>query len=349
MAAGQPLSEFELIGRYFKRPMPPGVLGPGDDCALLPAGRSHLAVSTDMLVAGRHFFDDVEPRRLGHKALAVNLSDLAAMAAQPAGCVLALALPSADEAWVAAFAEGWYALADRWNCPLVGGDTTRARHDLAITVTVLGEVPARQALRRDAARQGDDIWVSGCLGAAEVALQLAWSLRGLPMAAGQSALPLQRWVAGLKPPEREQWWRQTRDALELPEPRIGLGLALRGVAHAALDISDGLLQDLGHILAASNCGAEVRIDDLPLGALSQLPPEAAWQAALGGGDAYELCFTAAPARRAEVQAASRDAGVAVARIGAILPPAAGLRIIDPAGSPLAPWVRGYDHFAETLP
>lgn len=349
MAARQPVSEFDLIERYFKRPMPPGVLGPGDDCALLPAVSGQLAVSTDMLVAGRHFFDDIEPRRLGHKALAVNLSDLAAMAAQPVGCVLALALPSADEAWVAAFAEGWYALADRWNCPLVGGDTTRARRDLAITVTVLGHVPAAQALRRDAAREGDDIWVSGCLGAADVALQLAWSLRELPVVGGQSAWPLQRWISGLEPQAREQWWRRTRDALELPEPRIGLGLALRGIARAALDISDGLLQDLGHILAASARGAELRVADLPLGLLEQLPPEAAWQAALGGGDAYELCFTAAPARRAEVLAASRDAGVAVARIGTILEPAAGLRVLDPMGRPLAPWGRGYDHFAEGMP
>ena len=347
MAAGQPVSEFELIGRYFKRPMPPGVLGPGDDCALLPAASGQLAISTDMLVAGRHFFEDVEPRRLGHKALAVNLSDLAAMAAQPLGCVLALALPTADEAWAAAFTEGWNTLADRWNCPLVGGDTTRARHDLVITVTVLGEVPAAQALRRDAARPGDDIWVSGCLGAAELALQLAWRRRNLPLAASRQSLPLQRWVAGLEPAASELWWRQTRDALELPEPRIGLGLALRGVARAALDISDGLLQDLGHILAASGCGAEVRVADLPLGVLSSLSPEAAWQAALGGGDAYELCFTAAPERRAEVLAASRHADVPVARIGAILPPAAGLRVIDPEGRTLEPWVRGYDHFTDT--
>ncbi|NMU93927.1 thiamine-phosphate kinase, partial [Achromobacter ruhlandii] len=166
-------SEFDLIARYFTRAAPAGLLGVGDDCALFPVPPGEqVATSTDLLLEGRHFFPDVDPKALGHKALAVNLSDLAAMGARPIGCVLGLALPRLDEAWLAAFAEGFHALAQVHGCPLIGGDTTRSVHDLAISVTVFGAVPADAALRRDGARADDDIWVSGELGAADVAYRL---------------------------------------------------------------------------------------------------------------------------------------------------------------------------------
>ncbi|HYF60456.1 MAG TPA: thiamine-phosphate kinase, partial [Burkholderiaceae bacterium] len=228
--------EFELIRRFFERPAAAGRarLGIGDDCALLdvPGGES-LAVSTDMLVEGRHFFPDVDPEALGHKALAVNLSDLAAMGARPLGFTLALALPAADEAWLEAFSRGLFALADAQGCELVGGDTTRG--PLALCVTVHGTVPPALALRRDGARAGDDLWVSGALGAAALAVERR--LRGEPVPAGALA------------------------RLDRPEPRVALGLGLRGLARAAIDLSDGLAGDLGHVLARSSEAAGV-----PLGA-----------------------------------------------------------------------------------
>ena len=212
-------SEFDLIARYFTRSAPAGLLGVGDDCALfpVPAGEQ-VATSTDLLLEGRHFFPDVDPKALGHKALAVNLSDLAAMGAQPIGCVLGLALPRLDEPWLAAFADGFHALAAVHGCPLIGGDTTRSAHDLAISVTVFGAVPAGAALRRDGARADDDIWVSGELGAADVAYRLL---------DGQYPVDAARLAA-------------TRGALEWPAPQVALGLALRGIAHAY-----GMFTDFG--------------------------------------------------------------------------------------------------------
>src|SRR5690606_10031715 len=261
-------SEFDLIARYFKRPAPSGLLGVGDDCALfpVPAGMQ-VATSTDLLIEGRHFFPDVDPQALGHKSLAVNLSDLAAMGARPLGCVLGLALPQASEPWVAAFARGFHALAEAHGCPLVGGDTTRSPRDLVISVTVFGAVAADRALRRDAAQAGDEIWVSGTLGAADVAYRLLdgqWPADAALLAA-------------------------TRQALEWPEPRVALGQALSGIARAAIDISDGLVQDLGHILSASAVGAQLHYDAMPVAAALQgLSPAAVLQAVLGGGDVYEL-------------------------------------------------------------
>ena len=194
-------SEFDLIARYFTRSAPAGLLGVGDDCALFPApAGEQIATSTDLLLEGRHFFPDVDPRSLGHKSLAVNLSDLAAMGARPIGCVLGLALPRLDEPWLAAFADGFHALAAVHGCPLIGGDTTRSAHDLAISVTVFGAVPAELALRRDGARADDDIWVSGELGAADVAYRLL---------DGQYPADPQRLAA-------------TRRALEWPEPQVAL-------------------------------------------------------------------------------------------------------------------------------
>lgn len=321
--------EFALIARHFTRPglrLPPSVtLGIGDDCALLnPAAGHQLAVSTDMLVEGRHFLAGVAPDTLGHKALAVNLSDLAAMGARPLGFTLALSLPSADDAWLAAFARGLFALADAHACPLVGGDTTRG--PLNICITVLGEVPAGQALRRDAARPGDDLYLSGRTGEARLALEL---LRGCDwaLAACPEALP------------------RLRSRLESPTPRLALGRALAGMAGAAIDVSDGLAGDLGHILDASGVGAEVRLDDLPVAPeLAALPLAQRLECLLHGGDDYELLFTAAPGSRAAIDAAARDCQTPVRRIGQITT-RPGLRLLDAAGHAQALAARGFDHFA----
>lgn len=316
-------SEFDLIARYFTRAAPDGLLGVGDDCALFPVPPGEqVATSTDLLLEGRHFFPDVDPRALGHKALAVNLSDLAAMGARPIGCVLGLALPRLDEAWLAAFAQGFHALADAHGCPLIGGDTTRSAHDLAISVTVFGAIPAGQALRRDGARAGDDIWVSGELGAADVAYRL---------------------LDGQYPADAAML-AATRGALEWPQPQVALGLALRGVAHAAIDLSDGLLQDLGHILAASRLGACLHEPQMPVAAaLASLDEARRRRAVLGGGDVYQLCFTAPAAKREAVEAAGRAAKVRVTRIGQTVAQT-GLTVLDSQGQPLDALPAGFDHF-----
>ncbi|MEI2417026.1 thiamine-phosphate kinase [Orrella sp. JC864] len=317
-------AEFDLIARHFSRPVPAGMLGAGDDCALMPVppGRQ-LAASTDMLLCGRHFFPDVDPAALGHKALAVNLSDLAAMGAQPLGCLLGLALPRADDAWLAAFADGFYALAERHGCPLAGGDTTRGK-ELAISVTVFGAIDPDRALPRSAAQAGDDIWVSGELGAADLALRLM-----------QGSLPADPARLAL-----------ARVALEWPAPQLALGRELAGIAHAAIDISDGLMQDLGHILAASGCGAELRYASVPAHeSLQGVPEPVRRQALLAGGDAYQLCFTAAPARRARIEQAGARAGARVTLIGTVQAEP-GLRVRLPDGGLLPPMPGGFDHFRD---
>jgi len=316
-------SEFDLIARYFSRPAPTASLGVGDDAALIRVTPGmELAVSADMLVSGRHFFPDVDPVRLGHKSLAVNLSDLAAMGAVPRWALLALALPEADEAWLAGFAAGFFALADRFGVELVGGDTTGG--PLNISVTIMGEVQAGRALRRDGARPGDDIWVSGELGGAALAVRHAL---------GQVSLA----------PDEEA---HCRDRLEMPEPRVALGLALQGIAHAAIDVSDGLAADLGHILERSASGAEIALDSLPAAApvASRLPDERALSCLLAGGDDYELCFTAAPERRSDVLSAARQVGLQVSRIGRMVG-RPGLRVLGPDGVPIDLEVTGFDHFS----
>ncbi|AHV91892.1 thiamine-phosphate kinase [Bordetella holmesii] len=318
-------SEFDLIARHFTRAAPGDILGVGDDCALFPVPQGmRVAVSKDLLIAGRHFYPDADPESVGHKSLAVNLSDLAAMGAQPLGCLLGLALPSMDEPWLAAYARGFHALAQASGCPLIGGDTTRSLHDLTLSVTVFGAVPAQAALRRDAARTGDDIWVSGELGAADIAYRL---LDGqLPADAARLA--------------------QTRRALEWPQPRLALGAALRGLAHAAIDISDGLAQDLRHILAASGVAAELRYADLPRAAgLAGLDDSTLQRALLGGGDVYELCFTAPPERRAAIEHAALACQTPVSRVGRIMP-GTGLQVLDAQGQPLPHIPGGFDHFGD---
>ncbi|MDC6177230.1 thiamine-phosphate kinase [Ralstonia solanacearum] len=318
------LSEFGLIRRYFTRPARRATLGVGDDCALLGPRPGHeLAISTDMLVAGRHFFADAEPRALGHKALAVNLSDLAAMGAEPRAFTLAMALPAADPAWLGPFAEGLLALADAFHCELIGGDTTRG--PLTLSLTVFGDVPAELALRRDAARPGDDLWVSGTVGDARLALG---ALRG-------------EW------PLAPEALAQVQPRMDTPTPRVALGLALRGIARAALDVSDGLLGDLGHILAQSQVGATVEVERVPRSAtLAQEPPARQLQCTLAGGDDYELCFTAPADSHEAVLAAGQRAGVPVTRIGRI-DAEPGLRLIDAHGAPIDFSHAGFDHFSST--
>ena len=314
--------EFELIARHFTRPARRAVLGVGDDCALLAVDPGmQLAVSCDMLVEGRHFLSTVAPERLGHKALAVNLSDLAACGAEPLACTLALALPRADETFLAGFAHGLFALADEFGVDLVGGDTTAG--PLNVCITVFGQVPAGRALLRSGARVGDEIWVSGTLGDARVALEVFRGTAALPGADFETV----------------------RRAMELPQPRVALGRALRGVASSAIDLSDGLVGDLGHVLARSGVGAVLDADALPRSAVLAAQPQALQRlCTLAGGDDYELLFTAAPSQRDAVLAAGRACGVAVTRCGRIEPGSA-LRLVDATGAVLAPAWTGFDHFA----
>lgn len=317
------MNEFDLIRRFFSRPVPPGYLGGGDDCALMPidAGKV-LATSTDLLIEGRHFLPGVDPGRLGHKALAVNISDLAAMGAKPMGCVLALSLPSVDEAWLTDFSEGFYRLADETGCPLVGGDTTRS-DGIVISVTVFGQVDPALALRRNAARPRDDIWITGTLGAAHVALQLL-----------TKALP-----------EQPALLAATRPALERPCPPWQFAQSLPGLAHAALDISDGLLQDLGHILKASGCGATLRYADLPVDtALASLDEPIRHEAVLAGGDVYQLCFTAPAQHRDTIKLLADKFKVQASRVGTI-DEGHKLTVRDSAGEILPVASHGFDHFS----
>ncbi|WP_075259190.1 thiamine-phosphate kinase [Herbaspirillum camelliae] len=318
------LSEFELIARYFSRPTAPDsrtALGVGDDCALMtPAPGMQLAISSDMLVCGRHFFPDADPFTLGHKCLAVNLSDLAAMGAQPIAFTLALALPEARADWLEPFSRGMLALADAHGCELIGGDTTKG--PLTISITVFGEVPPQQSLRRDAARAGDDLWVSGTLGDARLAL--AAYRQECALNADELALAAPR--------------------MHAPTPRVALGLALRGIAHAAIDISDGLAGDLGHLLQRSHVGATLDVDALPAGAaLQQRDLHLRRRFTLSGGDDYELCFSAPVRQRDAVYKAAQAAGTAVTRIGSI-DAAPGLRLLDASGEALQETPDSFDHF-----
>lgn len=321
-------SEFDLIRRHFSRPTRHTALAGGDDAAVLrPRAGHELVVSTDMLVAGTHFFADADPVALGWKTLAVNVSDLAAMGAEPRWAFLALALPAADDAWLAGFAEGLYACAAAYGVDLAGGDTTRG--PLNLCVTILGEVPAGAAITRGGARAGDDLWVSGWPGRA--ALGLA-HLRGeLQLDAAGAATCL--------------------DALHRPQPRVALGLALRGIASAMLDVSDGLLGDLGHILERSALGAEVDVPALPLAPLLAAGADLsrARRCALAGGDDYELLFAAPPSRRDAVAALSSRLDLPLHRIGSFTAQAGELRLREADGSTSAALRGSFDHFADGPP
>jgi len=320
------LGEFGMIARYFTRAPKRAALGVGDDCALLaplPAGQQ-LAVSSDMLVEGRHFLSTVAPDRLGHKALAVNLSDLAACGAEPLAFTLALAMPRVDEVFLEGFSRGLFALADAQGIELVGGDTTAG--PLNICITVFGAVTVGQALLRSGARAGDALWVShpvgGGLGDARLALEVFRGRVSLPGEACEAV----------------------RLRMECPTPRIALGLALRGVASSAIDLSDGLVGDLGHVLERSGFGATIDADALPTSAvLASLPRALQYECGLAGGDDYELLFSAPPGAAPAVLVAARHADVAVTRIGTV-EAAAGLRIVDARGAPLQQRYAAFDHF-----
>ena len=324
------MTEFDLIARYFTRPAKQAALGVGDDCALInPSPGTQLAISSDMLVEGRHFFSNVSPYCLGHKALAVNLSDLAACGAKPVAFTLALALPSINEAWLQEFSRGMWALADEHGCELIGGDTTQG--PLNICITVFGEVPRGQALLRSGAKVGDDIYVSGTLGDARLALQ-----------ALQGKLEL--------PPEV---LKQARLRLEQPTPRVALGTALRGIATSAIDISDGLTGDLGHVLKASGVGARIDTSiamNLIAASVCKTRASGLFDAqktlayVLAGGDDYELAFTAPRASRQAVGAASEASQTPVTRIGQI-ESEPGLRLVDAHGQTVAGDFCSFDHFA----
>ena len=313
--------EFELIARHFARLTPPRddvVLGVGDDAALLvPAAGHELVATVDTLVEGVHFFADCAPAALGHKALAVNLSDLAAMGARPAWALLALTLPRADDDWLAAFARGLRDLAQDHGVALVGGDTCRG--PLAVSITALGQVPCGQALRRAGARPGDGVYVSGELGAAGLAVRARRGEITLPAALAEHAA------------RRLDW----------PQPRVALGLALGGLASAAIDVSDGLLADLGHVCAAGGVGARLDLASLPLpqGGLGL----ASNDELLGSGDDYELCFTVPPANEHALPTLAGRLGLALTRIGQI-EAEPGVRVMDSQGAAAPVTRRGHDHF-----
>ncbi|MBS1173274.1 MAG: thiamine-monophosphate kinase [Proteobacteria bacterium] len=315
--------EFALIAKYFTRATPDAVLGVGDDCALLaPTPGMQLAVSSDMLLEGRHFSPQDSPAGIGHKSLAVNLSDLAAMGATPRWATLAIALPEENDAWLTAFARGFFRMADLHSIELIGGDTTRG--PLTLSITVMGEIPPGQALRRDGAQADDDIWVSGVIGSAALALAYRQGRLFMEQIDAAKVLP----------------------ALYLPTPRVTLGIALRGLAHSAIDVSDGLLADLGHILERSGVGARLEFGALPTLPVVQsyLHETVARDCVLAGGDDYELCFTAPAGRRGAIHAAAAGANVTVTRIGQITAEP-GLSVIAADGKLLAYDKTGYDHFA----
>ena len=315
-------SEFDLIKKFFDRPARSAALGVGDDAALLrPSAGMELAVSTDLLLEGTHFRAGADARKLGHKALAVNLSDMAAMGAAPRWATLALALPAADEAWLEEFSKGFFALAGRFGVELIGGDTTRSTAQgavpgpIVICVTILGEVPTGLALFRAGARPGDDIWVSGQLGDAALAL----AQPGVAAAARR---------------------------LDEPEPRVELGERLRGIATAAIDVSDGFAQDLGHILQRSGARAMVEYALLPRSDEVRKIQDEKLQARLllSGGDDYELVFTAPQSNRGELEALSAELKLALSRVGSVQAGEPRLQVLDAQGRPMAV-ERGFDHFA----
>ena len=320
------MGEFDLIARYFTRPARRAVLGVGDDCALWqPQTGMQWAISTDLLVEGRHFLSTVSPQRIGHKALAVNLSDLAACGAKPLAFTLSLALTRIDEAWLKGFSEGMLALADLHQCELIGGDTTHG--PLTIGITVFGEVPPGDALLRGGAQAGDDIYISGSVGDARLALEV---FRGNLSVSGAD-------------------FESARQRLEQPEPRVSLGMALRGIANACIDVSDGLAGDLGHILKASHTGAVLTTDWIQDSAaistaLQALPFARRLDMALAGGDDYELLFTAPPDLADAVQEAANDSDVSITCIGRITN-GSGLQVLDAHGVPMSRRFASFDHFS----
>ena len=314
--------EFNLIAKYFTRDAKYASLGVGDDCALIGVSAGcELAVTTDTLVSGTHFFADADPEKLGHKALAVNLSDLAAMGAKPRYVTLALTLPQIDDNWLAAFARGFFSLADEHCVELIGGDTSRG--PLSITITALGEVGVGAALKRDAAKDGDDIWVSGDLGGAALALRHLQAKVALPVEIFENAA----------------------ERLHTPTPRIALGRALLGVANSAIDISDGLVADMAHICERSKLSARIDWAVVPLHpALQAVGRELQIACALTGGDDYELCFTVPEIMRREMPRIAAETGLAISRIGTMRPGEPKVHVHDEHGAKINVSSGGFDHF-----
>jgi thiamine-monophosphate kinase len=324
------VTEFNLIQQYFTRAAKYTDLGVGDDAALVKVATGmQLAISSDMLVAGTHFFADAAPYDIGWKSLAVNVSDMAAMGAQAKWATLAIALPNIDEAWLAEFSRGFFACADKFEIDLIGGDTTKG--PLNISVTIMGEVPTGLALRRDGAKLGDDIWVSGTLGDAALALAVLQNRYKID----------ENWIED----ELEKWL----PSLHRPQPRAALGLALRGIATSCIDISDGLLADLGHILKASNLCAEIHLEKLPVSLynLNHLHEAEIQQCALTGGDDYELCFTAPPSQRAAIEVIAKQQNILIARIASTAASRSGIGLQTIyKNMPLQLLKQGFDHFGE---
>lgn len=319
-------SEFEIIRHYFSRPALNAVLGIGDDAAIVDVSPGkELIISTDTLVSGQHFFVNTDPFKLGHKALAVNLSDMAAMGATPRWATLAITLPKAlienNESWLDAFAKGFFNLANEHYIELIGGDTTCG--PLTISVQIIGEADKGNALRRSNAKVGDDIWISGYLGDAALAL-----------AHEQQRIELQ--------PEAV---KKCMPALLTPTPRIALGQSLINLAHSAIDISDGLLSDLGHILDSSAVGATIKMNAIACSSVlaNYLPQTFAVSCILSGGDDYELCFTVPKINREKIKNLSIELSIPLTRIGKVTNDK-GLTVLDQNGNIFSPETKGYDHF-----
>jgi thiamine-monophosphate kinase len=335
----KPFGEFDLIERFFKTGSDSlrtnvdqaVILGIGDDCALIqPRGDEEIAITSDMLVEGRHFFVGAAPEQLGRKALAVNLSDLAAMGAKPTGFTLAIALPTVDHAWLEAFSKGLFAIAKEYSCPLIGGDTTAG--PLTISITAFGSIPTGKAIRRSGAKAGDDIWVSGTVGDARLTLA---ALRHEIILSAEDLQKIER-------------------RMHKPTPRIELGMQLRNIASAALDVSDGLLGDLRHILKQSQVDAEIQLDQLPKSATLQKQNVSIQnQFAACGGDDYEICFTAPSSQRENIQAISKSIGLPLTIIGKMVSKKdveVKVDLLDDSGTLLsdveaAPFLNSFDHFA----
>jgi thiamine-monophosphate kinase len=316
------MTEFDLIRRYFTRPTPDALLGVGDDAALLKVSEGNmLAVSSDMLISGTHFLPDTDPFMLGHKTLAVNLSDMAAMGAQPRWATLAISLPAVDETWLENFSAGFFALAAQSGVELIGGDTTRG--PLNLCVTILGEIPHGAALLRSGAKVGDEIWVSGRLG--DAALALAHLQGRITLSGSQISSCVQ--------------------SLQQPQPRVALGLALRGLANSAVDISDGLLADLGHILDSSAVAAEIGLMLLPVSSLMShyVQQPMGRHFVLSGGDDYELCFTAPVMHHAEIKSIGVRLELPLTCIGKVVA-GRGCIVHDASGNLINMDNGGYDHF-----